>query len=417
MLSDIFSDPPHRRIFIRENLCYNYSMVKAEKIYIGGWFQRTTLHLSEIYDFLKEAESPLELDKNKLAELHDGLEIESVEMKLANLDYVELRSRSGIGVKIFEDGLIVLNKDNVTSVGDDLQELRDYYENKLSPSISYIFSLGAPIPKELANIKTIYPYFVVLNKAEKSDIESLLNKFEQEKYFEVTRGDFEIYRGDKLYVINNISEQLSDIERLIEEQIFIREFKTQLHRYLNLHRIIWERIAEVKERGQIRGNEVGSFKSKIESYGKTINLIEARINQMDSYIKTRGRIFDSDKRLTEFVEVLNFKYETLSDTLEYIKDIWGMTKNYVDSALELFSGIQARSTESSVKNLTVITSMGVGATLIGLFSQKLPEINLSGAIYFIVVALIGYMADKIMRGVSSRRMYKISEVEIVKDIK
>ena len=138
---------------------------------------------------------------------------------------------------------------------------------------------------------------------------------------------------------------------------------------------------------------------------------------MDSYIKTRGRIFDSDKRLTEFVEVLNFKYETLSDTLEYIKDIWGMTKNYVDSALELFSGIQARSTESSVKNLTVITSMGVGATLIGLFSQKLPEINLSGAIYFIVVALIGYMADKIMRVVSSRRMYKISEVEIVKDIK
>jgi len=37
--------------------------MKVEKIFVGGWFQRTTLHLSEIYDFLKEAKSPLDLNK------------------------------------------------------------------------------------------------------------------------------------------------------------------------------------------------------------------------------------------------------------------------------------------------------------------------------------------------------------------
>lgn len=391
--------------------------MKAEKIYIGGWFQRTTLHLSEIYDFLKEAESPLELEKDKLKKLKNNTDINSVEMKLGHLDYINVKSNSGIEAKIYEDGLIVFSKENTSSIEEDVKLLTTYYEEKISPGISYIFSLGAPIPKELANIKTIYPYFIVLNNATKQDIELLLQQFKQKKYFDVRKKEFEIYRGDKLYIINNFSEHLSSIENFIEEQVFIREFKTQLHRYLNLHRIIWERIAEVKERGKIKGSEVGPFKGKIESYAKTINLIDARINQMDTYIRTRESIVKHNSGLKNFFDVLDFKYETLADTLEYVKDIWNMTKNYVNSALELFSGIQAKSTESSVRNLTVITSMGVGATLIGLFSQKLPELHLSGVIYFAIVAFIGYGADKVMKTIYRRRMYRISDVEITKDIK
>lgn len=391
-------------------------MIKAEKIYIGGWFQRTTLHLSEIYDFLKDADSPLKLDKNKLKELRADIDINSVEMKLGHLDSINIKNSLGIEVKIYEDGLIILGKGNSSSIEEDVSALTMFYEKKLSPGISYIFSLGAPIPKELANIKTIYPYFIVLNNAAKKDIEGLLKQFQQEKYFEVRKKDFEIYRGNKLYVINNISEELSNIENFVGEQVFIREFKTQLHRYLNLHRIIWERIAEVKERGRIKGSEIGAFKDKIESYNKTINLIDARIGQMGTYIKTRDSIVKTNKGLAKFLDVLDFKYETLADTLEYIKDIWHMTKNYVNSALDLFGSLQARSTESSVRNLTVVTSMGVGATLIGLFSQKLPEFQISGAVYFLVVAFIGYVANRIMKTISLRRMYKISDVEIAKDI-
>lgn len=392
-------------------------MVKAEKIYIGGWFQRTTLHLSEIYDFLKEAESPLELDKNKLKDLRGNIDINILEMKLGRFDYIFLKSNSGIEIKIYEDGLIILSKDNTSAIEEDIRSLTEYYEQKLSPGISYIFSLGAPIPKELANIKIIYPYFIVLNKSSKQDVDDVLNQFKQEKYFELRKKEFEIYRGDKLYIINNISEKLSSIEYFIEEQVFIREFKTQLHRYLNLHRIIWERIAEVKERGEIKGSDIKQFKNKIEGYGKTINLIEARINQMDTYIKTRESIAKNNPNLKEFIDVLNFKHETLYDTLEYIKDIWGMTKNYVNSAMELFTSIQAASTESSVKNLTVITSMGVGATLMGLFSQKLPEFKISGMIYFLILVFVGYAANKIMRTIAMRKMYKIRSVEIIKDIK
>ncbi|KKT40669.1 MAG: hypothetical protein UW30_C0019G0008 [Candidatus Giovannonibacteria bacterium GW2011_GWA2_44_13b] len=373
--------------------------------------------MSEIYDFLKEGKSELALNSAKLKDLREALGIDSIEMKIDNLDYILFRSKSGIEVKIYEDGLIVLSKKPDGSAEGNINNLTTYYETKLSPAISYIFSLGAPIPKELANIKTIYPYFLVLDKASKSDTEALLKDFSQEKYFEITKQEFEVYRGNKLYIINNQKEDLKNIEDFIHEQIFMREFKGQLHRYLNLHRIIWERIAEVKERGKIKGNEIGPFKDKIEGYAKTVNLIEARINQMGAYIRTRASIAKSSGELKKFADILEFKYETLVDTLEYIKHIWGMTKNYVNSALDLFSGLQAKSTESSVKNLTVITSMGVGATLINLFTQKPPELTYAGATYFLALAAIGYMTNKIMQKFANKRMYNIKDIKVQKDIK
>jgi hypothetical protein len=391
-------------------------MPKAQKIYVGGWFQRTTLHLSEIYDFLESASSPLELDKSKLKSLQAALAIESVNMEVSRLDLIAVKSKNGIEIKIYEDGLVVLSKDNPGTLTNDIKELTAYYEQKLSPGIGYIFSLGAPVPKELANIKTIYPYFVVLDKAPQEDIKAIFKEFREKQYFEVRKSEFEIYRGDKLYIINNLSEPAENVERFIDEQIFIREFKSQLHRYLNLHRIIWEHIAEVKEKGAIRGNEVGAFKQKVDSYAKTINLIEARINQMGAYLKTRGTIMKGNAELEKFMDVLAFKHETLADTLEYIKYLWTMTKNYVQSAVDLFGSIQAKSTESSVKNLAIITSMGVGATLISLFTQKLPQFTAVGALYFLILATIGYATDKIMKNIYSRKMYTIHEAKIAKDI-
>ncbi|OGF25491.1 hypothetical protein A2331_01325 [Candidatus Falkowbacteria bacterium RIFOXYB2_FULL_34_18] len=390
--------------------------MRSEKIFIGGWYQRTMLHLSEIYDFLKDASSPLNLNAKKLKDLRKRLDIESMEMKMGDFEYIEIIASGGIKVKIFEDGLIVLNTD-YNNAKEDIFKLTTFYEKKLSPAISYLFSLGAPVPKELANIKTVYPYFIVLKDAETEAINILLKEFNQGKYFEIKKNEFEIYRGDKLYIINNVSEKSETIEKIINEQIFVREFKGQLHRYLNLHRIIWEKIADIKERGEIQGKEAGIFKSQIESYKKTINLIEARINQMGSYIGTRGAIVKNDPELQKIIDVLKFKYDTLGDTLSYIKEIWSMTKNYLDSSQQIFNNIQAESTSGSINSLTIITSAGVAASLIKLLDQKMPEIKLDGVIYFLILAFVGYCVNKIMKTVTARKKYKINDIEIAKNIK
>ena len=389
--------------------------MKIQKIFIGGWYQRTTLHLSEIYDFLQDAASPLALDRKKLRSLRDRLQPTSLEMRIRELEYICLKTKNGIETNIFEDGLIVLGKP-VRKIEDDILAITEFHEKNLSPALNYLFSLGAPVPKELANIATVYPYFILLQNAKPTEINLLLKKLGQKKYFEIKKPEFEIYRGDKIYLINNIKEDDRVITRLINEQIFVREFKIQLHRYLNLHRIIWEKIAAIKERGEIRGREAGPLKTQLEGYSKTINLIDSRINQMNVYLGTREKIVKNDPQLKKITSIIEFKYETLNDTLSYVKELWVMTKNYVDSSLSLFAAIQAKSTEASIKNLTIITVTGVTATFLKLFSGDLPKFTTSGLVYFLILIFVGSSADAIIRIISRRKKYKIKEALINKDI-
>jgi len=243
--------------------------VKITNIYVGGWFQRTMLQLSEVYDFLRNGESQLKLSKKKLLELRKNLDVGSVEYGVAGEEFVQFVTSELIRVKIFEDGLIVIGSEDVSEVTlfADVEKLKDYYENRLSPAINYLFSLGAPVPKELAHIENIFPYFVVCDHATRDDIANLLSKTERQKYFEFDNKDYSVLRGDKYYFINKKgSGKAPYIERYIEEQVFIREFKGQLHRYLNLHRIIWEKIDAVKDRAKVRGSDVVKFSTKLESY-------------------------------------------------------------------------------------------------------------------------------------------------------
>lgn len=393
--------------------------MKISNVYVGGWFQRTMLQLSEIYDFLRDCKTQLNLDTNKLNEFRKGLEIGKIDYGVAGEEYVEFTTALNIRVKIFEDGLIILNNQLVSedTLFADIDHATDYYEKRLSPAINYLFSLGAPVPKELANIETIYPYFIVCENATKEEMESLISRTEKQKYFEFNNEKYDVTRGDKYYFINNKSQTIGNIERYIEEQIFIREYKGQLHRYLNLHRIIWEKIDKVKENARVKGSDIVKFNSKLEGYAKTINLIEGRINQMSTYLPTREKIAKGDKELAEFLAISGYRYETLKDTLDYIKSLWTMTKNYVVSAQKLFNDLQSDITNKSISNLTIVTSMGVGASLIDLFTSSRPSFSLFGIIYFFALAIVGWCVNKIMSVIAKNRIYEVNDIEYDKDIK
>ena len=245
----------------------------------------------------------------------------------------------------------------------------------------------------------------------------MLTRTEKQKYFEFKNSKYEVTRGDKYYFINNKKQSDENIERYIEEQIFIREFKGQLHRYLNIHRIIWEKIDAVKENANVKGSDIVKFNSKLEGYAKTINLIDGRINQMGTCISTREKIAKSDQELAEFLAISGYRYETLQDTLDYIKYLWTMTKNYVTAAQSLFDGLKADVTSKSVESLTIVTSMSAGAAIIGLLTETAPEFTIFGVIYFFVLAFIGWGSTKLLSTIASHRKYEISDIEYEKDIK
>ncbi len=392
--------------------------MKITNVYIGGWFQRTMLQLTEIYDFLRAAKTQLNLDHDKLLELRKSLGIGKIDYGVDGEEFVEFTTNVSITVKIYEDGLIVLNNKDVSedTLFADIDELTDYYEQKLSPAINYLFSLGAPVPKELANIVNVYPYFVVCDRATKEEIADLLSRTEKQKYFEFDNKNYDVTRGDKYYFINKKTDVTDNIEKYIESQIFIREFKGQMHRYLNMHRIIWEKIDKVKEQVNVKGADIVKFSSTLEGYAKTVNLIDGRINQMGTYISTREKISKSDEGLAEFLAISGYRFETLKDTLDYIKYLWDMTQTYLSSAQKLFSGLKSDVTSKSINSLTIVTSMSAGASIIGLLTKLEPKFTIFGVIYFFVLAFLGWSVTKVMSYISKNRKYEISDISYDKNI-
>ncbi len=392
--------------------------MRITNVYIGGWFQRTMLQLTEIYDFLRECKSQLKLDPEKLQEYRKALSIGKIDYGVDGEEYIKFTTSYDISVRIYEDGLICLNNSKVSedTLFADLDKVTDYYENKLSPAFSYLFSLGAPVPKELANIETVYPYFIVFDNATKDEIADLLSRTEKQKYFEFTCERYDVVRGDKYYFINNKKQSLDKIEKYIEEQVFIREFKGQLHRYLNLHRVIWEKIDAVKENAKVKGVDIVKFTSKLEGYSKTINLIDGRINQMGTYIGTRERIAKNDKELTEFLAISGYRFETLKDTLDYIKYLWDMTQTYVSSAQKLFNGLKSDVTSKSINSLTIVTSMSAGASIISLITKSEPTFTIFGVLYFFVLAFVGWGSTRLLSYISKNRRYEVSDQAYDKNI-
>ncbi|MDO8524752.1 MAG: hypothetical protein Q7R99_03975 [bacterium] len=387
-----------------------------QKIYIGGWFQRTTLHLTEIWDFLDRGKSNLDLPKEKLSEAKDSLSLAGVSRENGPLEYILAKTNKEISYRIYEDGLIILEKE-FGSLKNDFEAIRDYYDNKLSKALSLIFSKGAPVPKELANIKTILPYIVTVADATKEETEKIFKDFSENVYSTLTTKSTEVHRASGIILINNLKDEALARE-IIESQIFFREFKSQLHRYLAIHRILWEKIKTIKERGKIKGNEIDLLRNELSVYQKTINLIGARIDQMPAYVKTRQKITDVEKIDDYLQPLFQFKFETLLDTHEYIQHLWKMTNNYLDSAIEVFSVLQAESTNNTISSLQLITAIGVVAGILGYLGQDtLPKFTSNGLIYFSLLMVMTWIVNGIVSKFFKNKKYNIEGQDIERDIK
>lgn len=138
---------------------------------------------------------------------------------------------------------------------------------------------------------------------------------------------------------------------------------------------------------------------------------------MGTHLKTRKNLIDILGWGGFLSNILEFKYDTLDNSLSYIKALWKMTKNYVDSAIRVFSDLQAESTKDSVKTLTLITSIGVISGILGyLTANKLPQFTIIGVTYFLILLAATWLANKLIVLFYQRRKYEIKSVEVDKKI-
>ena len=357
------------------------------KVFYGGWYQRTTLHLTEVYDLLSCAKSNLPLDSEKLVFYKNSLGFVEVSRKNGYLEYIEAKTAENIIFKYFEDGLYVLELD-----GQDIRKqagaLKEFYELKLSPAISYIFSLGAPTPKVLANIKTVHPIVIAVTSV-KPNVYKIDSEVFGNVYSTIESNGLVVNKTPEYIVIVSKKGEEVDVSNLVEMQIFFREFKDQLERYLNIHRKVWEEITLIKDKGEISGKDISKNKNKLDSYDRSINLISNRINQMSAYVKTRQSISKEFGVEEHLMKVFDYKFETLTNTLTYIKEIWAMTKDYVKNVNSVLTDLENQSLNNSVKSLQLVTSIGVVSGIIGYLSKtEIPTVTKEGGIYiFLLVGI------------------------------
>ncbi|MBU1089118.1 hypothetical protein KKA02_04560 [Patescibacteria group bacterium] len=374
-------------------------------IVLGGWYQRTTLHLSEIYDFLALAHSRLPLSTQKLTALHQKLNINSVSRQADYLEFVQATTKDNIEIRYYEDGLYIL-KIKSSDIKKAQKKLQNYFDNFFNPAISYIFSLGAPTPKILANIKIHNPLAVLINKDQVKKIKFDKQNF-GEVYSKISSKDLTVYKTPQ-YIFIESPQANQNAMNLVETQIFFREFKDQLEKYLNIHRQIWEDISQIKEQRFIKGKQVESVRQKLDAQQKTVNLINSRITQMSSYVKTRASIAQKFNLEQDLLSIFQYKFETLSNTHLYIKEIWKMTSDYLSTAIGVIVEIKNQSTTNNIKSLSFITAIGVLSGITNYFTKnEFPVFTSVGFLYFVFLVICAFLVNQIISLVYQHIKYEL----------
>lgn len=361
----------------------------AYSVSFGSWYARTQLHLSEVFEFLSDGTSLLELDSDILRQLQARLEIKSISRVIEPLEFIQVKTKNDIEIKYFEDGLYTL-----THISNDVNKskaiLRDYYKSRFSPALSYLFSLGAPTPKILAKMTEQHPFAIHLlseNSVQAIDDSDLMH-FIQNAYSQIhlKDGSISLFADRSQILLIAHKSDLTVISDLLEMQIFFREFKNQLSHYLNTHRVLWEKVANLKEKKKLSTSELEKIRLELEDDQKIVSLISSRINQMKSYISTRSALADQLKINDYLKELFQYRFDTLSSSHEYVKELWKMTENYINSAISLSNQIENRSVSHNLKTVAFITSLGTFSFISTLFAKtELPKITPTGLVYVVMM--------------------------------
>ncbi len=81
------------------------------------------------------------------------------------------------------------------------KELENFYSQKLGPAMNYLFSRGAPLPKDLTVVKEIYPLYLVGYKLSEDETQKAFKAVSDSPYSTyLKKGDIEIISGSELIV-------------------------------------------------------------------------------------------------------------------------------------------------------------------------------------------------------------------------
>ena len=345
---------------------------KKTVMYLGTWFQRTSLHLKELYDFLEGTSTAESLDIEKLAAFRSSLLVESTTFyRRRGFDFV-LSKRKDMDVSMTEDGILLVNTpfESMESVS---KKLEIFYSKKLGPAMSYLFSRGAPLPKDLTVVKEIYPLYLVGYSLSEKDIEHAFATVSDSPYSTfLKKDDIEVISGRELIVINILGKVVEQeiIEELVRNMVLFRELEKQLGRYLNLHRKLWEEVTLIRESKGVTLEQFPKIRARVLEYLKTLSFVKARIAQMEDILIAREEVLSETPLVRKILEDLDLmsRFQMFKADQAYLLNLWDLTIEYTEGTLTLLDSLLNENTQREIGILQTISFLGV---LTGFFGMNI----------------------------------------------
>ena len=348
------------------------------KIYVGSWYPRTLFHLNELYHFLDKGETELSLDKDHLDKLRERLSPKKVSLNqdlgqsylLADFDKYSFESK--------ENGLTVMSLSNFDNdnLEEEMAELSEFAFKNVFSSLSYLFSLGAPIPKVFTALKSVMPFVLVTENSKKEEIESFLKEKGQKICKEFENKDIQVYYGETIVVINGDAKKADD---MVKECIYyLHDAESQFHRILNMHRFIWEEVSSIKSAKVIKYKDLSHTRDLIMEIESEVVFFKSRIEQLDkilnSQLKRVERISDeNDVICLGFIDGFN----DLIDSGNYIKSLWTMTEDYLSGASKLVSTVYQESSNKQINTLQFVFIISAVAAILSLGAMVHTDVYLT----------------------------------------
>lgn len=343
------------------------------RLYLGTWFPRTPIHLKEVFNFLENVHGVKGLNQKKLNELHKSLGVTEIKLNQElDLDSLEAFFPEG-SFLVTEDGVLTI-KSGQSNLGEleDFEkarsELIEFNTKKLGPALGYLFNLGAPIPRDLADIKTVLPFIAIVSGAD-NEIKRIYDSLNEKQTSVIKIESLEIHRSPLLTLVHvkDHEPDLKLLESFVQHDIFFREFEFLLEEYLLRHRTYWDEITQIRESQILRYKDFPKIRRRLLEIRRIVVYVEARLLQMRDILKERERtILPEDMKFLDKVGLDRFAI--LESSQAYISHLWTMTFQSLDGTVTL---LQTLYEENTQKELAVIKVTTFITALTGFFGMNI----------------------------------------------
>jgi hypothetical protein len=337
--------------------------MNKKNIYLGSWMPRTEVHLEELILFLSSGKSKLNaLSTEKLKNYWKNLNILDIKTNEIESEKNILVKTKNLNFICYANGLIVFTKE-LKNLKEDFEILKKYSIDKFFPAFSYIFSLGAPIPKIFNNIKSVMPLIIFNEKITEKEANKYFSKINKKDRVLISKNpDNYFEKGENMVVF---SGNQKDNEKMVFNIITQNDIKNQFSKILNLHRFLWEETEKIKNSKKIPYKKLIEIRDSVMDLESEVIFFKSRIQQINNFLKTNPFLSTKNEKHNNYWQK---KFESLEDTGNYINEIWKITENNINSLKELVNIFYQEKSQKELNILQGSSFVGVITSVIAMGS-------------------------------------------------